>query len=169
MPRLYKNIFGFTLIELLVVISIIGILSLIGIVSYATILKNSRDARRQSDIKIIQSALDQYRADNNFYPSSLNLAATTTIDSNSGNPNPQVNNVKVYLNNTPIEPSLNSSYPYLYSALPVNCNNTGSKCTSYCLYAKLENSTSKASQCGDKPFSCNADNSNCYTLKATIP
>ncbi|QQG43265.1 MAG: prepilin-type N-terminal cleavage/methylation domain-containing protein [Candidatus Daviesbacteria bacterium] len=160
---------GFTLIELLVVISIIGILSSIGIVSYSTILKNSRDARRQSDIKAIQSALEQYRADHSFYPTSLNLSSLATIDSNSGNPNPQTNNINVYLNNTPVEPSLNSSYPYLYSALPANCNNIGTKCSSYCIYAKLENSVSKASQCSDKPFTCNANSSNCYTLKATIP
>lgn len=150
---------GFTLIELLIVISIIGILSAIGIVSYSTILKNSRDAKRQADIKGFQSALEQYRADNTFYPSSLNLNATTTFDSSSGNPTPP-GSVKVYINNTPTEPSLNSTYPYFYSALPASCNNTTIKCTSYCLYAKLENSVSQISKCTDKPG---------YTLEVTVP
>ncbi len=161
MPKLFRNIQGFTLIELLIVISIIGILSVIGIVSYSTILKNSRDAKRQADIKGFQSALEQYRADQNFYPGSLNLSSITTLDSNSGNSNPQTSNIKVYINNTPVEPSLNSSYPYLYSALPANCTNTaGSKCTSYCLYAKLENSVSQISKCTDKQG---------YTLEVTVP
>lgn len=151
---------GFTLIELLIVISIIGILSAIGIVSYSSILKNSRDAKRQADIKGFQSALEQYRADNNFYPTSLNLSTTATLDSSVGNPAPP-SAVKVYINNTPLEPSFNSTFPYLYSALPASCTNTaGSKCTSYCLYAKLENSVSRISKCTDKPD---------YTLEVTVP
>lgn len=162
---------GFTLIELLVVVSIIGVLSLIGIISYSTILKNSRDAKRQSDIKGLQSALEQYRADQNFYPTSLTLSSTNTFDSSIGSPTPPANK-KTYLNNTPVEPSLNSTYPYLYTALSSSlnaCDNVNTKCMSYCLYAKLENSISKASQCSDKPSTCDNTNSNCYTLKATVP
>jgi prepilin-type N-terminal cleavage/methylation domain-containing protein len=51
---------GFTLLELLVVISIIVILITLGLSSFATAQKKGRDAKRKSDIKEIQTALEQY-------------------------------------------------------------------------------------------------------------
>jgi len=63
----YYNL-GFTLLELLVVIAIIGILVALGTVSYSTAQKKSRDARRLSDLKEIQNALESYHAINGSYP-----------------------------------------------------------------------------------------------------
>jgi len=51
---------AFTLLELLVVIGIISILVSLGAVSYSTAQKKARDAKRKSDIKAIQSSLEQY-------------------------------------------------------------------------------------------------------------
>lgn len=51
---------GFTLIELLVVIAIIGVLASIVLASLNTARRKSRDARRISDIKQIQLALELY-------------------------------------------------------------------------------------------------------------
>ena len=51
---------GFTLIELLVVISIIGILSTVVLASLNTARRKSRDARRITDLKQIQLALELY-------------------------------------------------------------------------------------------------------------
>lgn len=51
---------GFTLLELLVVVSIIVILITMGLSSYSTAQKKGRDAKRKSDIKEIQGALEQY-------------------------------------------------------------------------------------------------------------
>lgn len=48
---------GFTLIELLIVITIISIMSAIGFTSYNTFVKNSRDAKRLSDLRFIQLRL----------------------------------------------------------------------------------------------------------------
>ena len=60
---------GFSLLELLVVISIIGILIAMGSVAFTTAQRKSRDARRRSDIKAFQNALEQYHAANNStYP-----------------------------------------------------------------------------------------------------
>lgn len=56
---------GFTLLELLVVISIIGILIAMGTAAFSTAQQSSRDARRQSDIKAMQAAFEQYYAVNN--------------------------------------------------------------------------------------------------------
>lgn len=62
---------GFTLIELLVVISIIGILVAISIFGLAGARESSRDARRQSDLELIRSGLEIYKADCNAYPANL--------------------------------------------------------------------------------------------------
>ncbi len=62
---------GFTLIELLVVIAIIGLLSTLAVVALNNARMKSRDAKRVSDIKQIQTALELYYNDVNAYPSSL--------------------------------------------------------------------------------------------------
>lgn len=57
-----KNKFrvAFTLIEMLVVLGIIAIVITIASVSYSTAQKKSRDSRRKSDLKAVQSAFEQY-------------------------------------------------------------------------------------------------------------
>ncbi len=59
---------GFTLIELLVVIAIIGLLSTLAVVALNNARMKSRDAKRVSDIKQIQTALELYYNDKNAYP-----------------------------------------------------------------------------------------------------
>lgn len=61
---------GFTLIELLVVVAIIGLLSTLSIVALNTARAKARDARRVSDIKQIQTALELYYNDKAGYPTS---------------------------------------------------------------------------------------------------
>ncbi len=64
---------GFTLVELLVVIAIIGVLSTLAVVSLNNAREKSRDAKRVSDIKQVQTALELYFADNNGYPTGSGL------------------------------------------------------------------------------------------------
>lgn len=59
---------GFTLIELLVVIAIIGLLSSIAVVSLNRANTISRDARRESDIKALQTILALYESNRGRYP-----------------------------------------------------------------------------------------------------
>ncbi|OGG50410.1 hypothetical protein A3C18_00565 [Candidatus Kaiserbacteria bacterium RIFCSPHIGHO2_02_FULL_54_11b] len=66
---------GFTLIELLVVIAIIGILSSIVLASLNSARTKGRDARRVSDIKQLQLALELYYDANSAYPAELTTAA----------------------------------------------------------------------------------------------
>jgi type II secretion system protein G len=68
---------GFTLIELLVVIAIIGLLSTLAVVALNSARMKARDAKRVSDVKQMQTALELYYNDNNGYPS----AVTSTIGS----------------------------------------------------------------------------------------
>lgn len=71
---------GFTLIELLVVIAIIGILSSVVLASLNSARKKGRDARRISDIKQLQLALELWYDNNSSkYPDALSSLAPTYI------------------------------------------------------------------------------------------
>lgn len=59
---------GFTIVELLIVIVIIGVLAALVIVTYNGMQGRGRDARRQTDIRNVKAAIEQYKADNSFYP-----------------------------------------------------------------------------------------------------
>lgn len=120
---------GFTLIELLVVISIIGVLSMIGLITYSSVYRSSRDAKRKSDLKLIQSALEQYNGDQKYYP----FTVTTNGPLSAG--------AKIYLNKIPQDPS-GSTKDYSYVPLGTNCSSSSPQnCTSYCLSANLETSS----------------------------
>ena len=65
---------GFTLIELLVVIVIIGILATLATVTLGSARAKARDARRVSDIKQIQTAVELYYNDMAAYPAAASVA-----------------------------------------------------------------------------------------------
>jgi prepilin-type N-terminal cleavage/methylation domain-containing protein len=59
---------AFTLVELLVVIAIIGLLSTVAVVALGASRIKARDTKRLADVRQIQSALDMFYNDNNYYP-----------------------------------------------------------------------------------------------------
>ncbi|MEX0917163.1 MAG: prepilin-type N-terminal cleavage/methylation domain-containing protein [Candidatus Paceibacterota bacterium] len=124
---------GFTLIELLVVIAIIGILSSVVLASLNTARESSRDARRLSDVKQIQAALELYFDDKGEYPDALaNLAST-------------------YISVVPTDPVGGVSYVYnAYTTATIppvvgnDCDEASETCLFYHLGASLEGSPTSA-------------------------
>ncbi len=105
---------GFTLLELLVVVSIIGILIAISSAAFSTAQKKSRDAKRQGDIKAMQSAFEQYASQNS---GSYATSCATMIAWNGS---------ALLPGGLPSDPKTNSSY---------TCSSDAS---SYCVCATLE-------------------------------
>ncbi len=94
---------GFTLLELLVVIGIIGLLVSVGISSFSTAQKKARDAKRKSDLKAIQSALEQYYSVCGFtYP----VPSGGNVPSSIACASPSV----TLMNSVPLDPKSNVSY-----------------------------------------------------------
>ncbi len=125
----YNGSAAFSLMELLITVSIISILIAIGIASYTTINKQSRDAKRKSDIEQIRSALEMYRADNGFYPDAGSGSWVVASDATTGL-TPDL--VSTYLPVVPTDPV--STQSYMYQAT----NQSGSSYYGYCLSADLE-------------------------------
>ena len=62
---------GFTLIELLVVLTLITTLSAIGMAQYSRSLTYAKEATLKEDLFRMRDAIDQYYADKNSYPSTI--------------------------------------------------------------------------------------------------
>src|SRR2546427_12277524 len=62
---------GFTLIELMVVMSLIVLLASIGLATYTNSVTRSKEAVLKEDLFRLRDAVDQYYADKNKYPDSL--------------------------------------------------------------------------------------------------
>ncbi|MCL5073272.1 MAG: prepilin-type N-terminal cleavage/methylation domain-containing protein [Actinobacteria bacterium] len=79
---------GFTLIELLITLTIIAVLSAIGLVAFSYVLKQGRDSKRQSDLRAIQSALEQYYSDQGSYPTASITSGVNGLDTVLGQSTP---------------------------------------------------------------------------------
>jgi general secretion pathway protein G len=64
---------GFTLIELLIVIALISILATMGVVQYKNSVNSTKEAVLHTDLYRMRDAIDQYYADKNKYPASLDV------------------------------------------------------------------------------------------------
>lgn len=121
---------GFTLIELLVAISIISILTALLTANFIGARQRGRDGQRKANLYQLQSALELYRADTGVYPPSAALSACGgSLASATG---------VVYMQKIPCDPSV-ANQAYAYTAIPANCDNVTTSCTSYTLFACLEN------------------------------
>jgi len=62
---------GFTLIELMIVMALIVVLASIGLAMHANSQTRAREAVLKEDLFRLRDAIDQYYADKNMYPASL--------------------------------------------------------------------------------------------------
>lgn len=62
---------GFTLIELLIVITLIVILAAVGMPTYQNSVRRAQEATLKENLFRMNDAIDQYYADKNKYPASL--------------------------------------------------------------------------------------------------
>lgn len=131
---------GFTLVELLIVITIIAILMAIGFISYRQFISKAEDAQRKSDLKFIQSALEQYSADQHYYPSTITFGQV--LKSPDG--------TKTYLTAIPKDPG-DVEYSYEGRKIDGSLCSEPKNCVNYCLYAKLNSPEGVQSDPGCSP------------------
>ncbi|MFA6437639.1 MAG: prepilin-type N-terminal cleavage/methylation domain-containing protein [Candidatus Paceibacterota bacterium] len=124
-----QNKRGFTLIELLVVVAILGLLATIVAVSLTSARARARDARRVSDVRQIELALELYYAAHLQYPDAptSSLAALAT---------------EGFLNMSAFPTDPTSGNPYCYAVGSDSDLVAGKQRQYYHIGAKLENSDS---------------------------
>lgn len=69
---------GFTIVELLIVIVIIGILAALVFVQFNNMQARGRDAERKADLRLVESKLAEYYADEGEYPTGTAISAVGT-------------------------------------------------------------------------------------------
>lgn len=90
--RRWRGVAGFTLLELMVVSVLIVVLASIVMVQYTNAVTRSKEAVLKEDLFLMREALDQYYADKNKYPPSLQALAE-----------------EKYIRQVPVDPFTNSS------------------------------------------------------------
>jgi general secretion pathway protein G len=62
---------GYTLVEVLIVITLIVLLTSVGLATYTNSVRRAREAVLKEDLFRMRDAIDQYYADKNKYPATL--------------------------------------------------------------------------------------------------
>ncbi len=92
---------GFSLIEIMVVVVILGILASIVVPKIISRPDEARTVKAKQDVLAIENALDLYRLDNGFYPST-DQGLVALVEKPTTNPEPR--NWKPYLKSLPKDP-----------------------------------------------------------------
>ncbi|MGE4055204.1 MAG: type IV pilin protein [Vicinamibacterales bacterium] len=103
--RVFRRSAGFTIIELMVVMTIIVTLATLGLVQYRNSVIRSREAVLREDLFRMRDAIDQYYADKNAYPETLDALVTDG-----------------YLRQLPVDPFTGSSTSWLPVPAETNLN-----------------------------------------------
>jgi general secretion pathway protein G len=94
---------GFTLVEVMVVVVILGILAAIIVPKIMSRPEQARTVKAKQDILAIQSALDLYKLDNGFYPTT-DQGLQALITKPTSNPTPHNWKSDGYLQQLPVDP-----------------------------------------------------------------
>ncbi len=92
---------GFSLIEIMVVVVILGILASIVVPKIISRPDEARVVKAKQDVLAIQNALDLYKLDNGFYPTT-DQGLMALVEKPSSNPIPR--DWKIYLKSVPKDP-----------------------------------------------------------------
>ncbi len=127
---------AFTLVEILVVVTIISMLASLAAISYSQFVKQSRDAKRKTDVEQIRAAIELYRNFNSAYPATLTFGTGDVSDGSA-----------TYLSKIANDPV--TGYTYYYQSLSSNQD--------YLLCVNLENGGTAVSGtvCGPSSLACN--------------
>lgn len=105
---------SFTLLEMLIVLGIIAVILAALTISFSTTQKKTRDARRKSDLKSMQNALEQYYSTCGYvYPTSLEAPMDCSMRPEG------------FITQVPVDPK--TATPYIYS--PTGTGGGFSLCT----------------------------------------
>lgn len=102
---------GFTLIEIMVVIVIIGLLASIIVPNVISRTDDAKMAKVKQDILSIENALEMYRLDNGFYPST-DQGLQALVSEPQGDPKPNAWRQGGYVKQLRTDP-WNNPYQYL--------------------------------------------------------
>jgi len=101
--KIRTNQHGFTLIEIMVVVVILGILAALVVPKIVSRPEQARLVKAKQDVLAIQDAMDLYKLDNGFYPSTdQGLQALVTPP--TAPPVPQNYKSEGYLQRVPMDP-----------------------------------------------------------------
>jgi prepilin-type N-terminal cleavage/methylation domain-containing protein len=133
---------GFTLIELLISIAVISIITAFGMFSFQNALAKGRDSQRRSDLKQLQTAIENYHNDFGTYPATKGSGCT--YDTNRCNGAPICGESTIgskasyipnlapkYIRRLPSDPRVNTANPVLNS-ITTACNTAGTPGYFYC-------------------------------------
>jgi prepilin-type N-terminal cleavage/methylation domain-containing protein len=94
---------AFTLVELLVVITILSIISVIAYQNFGWAVDKAVSGRKISDVSTIETALQQYKADKNYYPPTDEYSSTNLWGYNSWATAQVSNTIRVVYDDQEIE------------------------------------------------------------------
>ncbi len=106
----YRSERGFTLIEVMVVVVILGILAAVVIPRIMDRPDTARITKAKQDIRVLEGALNLYKLDNHFYPST-EQGLEALVQKPSGDPEPRNWKEGGYIDRLPVDPWGN---PYQY-------------------------------------------------------
>ncbi len=110
MVKPYRGVRGFTLIEVMVVVVILGILAAVVVPRIMDRPDTARITKARQDIRVLEGALNLYKLDNHFYPST-EQGLDALAQEPSGDPEPRNWKQGGYIDRLPLDPWGN---PYQY-------------------------------------------------------